>query len=69
MSKLKNDKLTLKTVRALRGYTQVEAAKLIGISPDTLSNYECGKSYPDIPILKKIEEVYQINYNDIIFLV
>ena len=69
MSKLKNDKLTLKSVRALRGYTQVEAAKLIGISPDTLSNYERGKSYPDIPILKKIEEVYQISYNDIIFLV
>ena len=59
---MKNDKLTLKSVRALRGYTQVEAAKLIGISPDTLSNYECGKSYPDIPILKKIEEVYQISY-------
>lgn len=66
---MKNDKLTLKSVRALRGYTQVEAAKLIGISPDTLSNYERGKSYPDIPILKKIEEVYQISYNDIIFLV
>jgi hypothetical protein len=53
----------------MRGYTQAEAAKLIGISPDTLSNYECGKSYPDIPVLKKIEEVYQISYNDIIFLV
>ncbi len=46
-------KFTLKTIRNLKGYTQEEAAKLIGISVDTLGNYERGKSYPDIPVLKK----------------
>ena len=47
---------------------QVEAAKLIGISTDTLENYERGKSYPDIPVLRKIEEVYGVPYDRLIFL-
>lgn len=59
---------TLKTARELLGYTQEEAGKLIGVSTDTISNYERGKSYPDIPILRKIEEVYGIPYNRLIFL-
>ena len=61
-------KLTLKSAREIKGLKQTEAAELIGISTDTLGNYERGKSYPDIPILRKIEEVYDIPYNRIIFL-
>ena len=64
-----NGKYTLKALRAMKGYTQEDASKLIGISVDTLSNYERGKSYPDFPVIKKIEEVYDVSYNDIIFLV
>ena len=61
-------KLTLKAIRANKGLTQEEAAKLIGVGIDTLSNYERGLTYPDVPIIKKIEEVYGIEYKDIIFL-
>ena len=68
MDKRTGIRFTLKTIREARGYSQTEAAKLIGISTDTLSNYERGKSYPDIPVLRKIEEVYNINYNQLIFL-
>ena len=64
-----NGKYTLKALRAIKGYTQEEASKLIGISTDTLSNYERGKSYPDVPVIKSIERVYDVSYNDIIFLV
>ena len=60
--------ITLKAARLNKGYDQNEAAKLIGISPDTLSNYERGKTFPDVPILKKIEEVYNVKYDDINFL-
>ena len=60
--------ITLKAARINKGYDQDEAARLIGISADTLSNYERGKTFPDIPILKKIEEVYEVKYDDIIFL-
>ncbi len=59
---------TLKQARELNGYTQAEAAILIGVSVDTLGNYERGKSYPDIPILRKIEKVYGFPYNRLIFL-
>lgn len=61
--------ITLEAARRNKKYDQVTAAKLIGISPDTLSNYERGKTYPDIPILKKIEEVYDVKYDDINFLI
>lgn len=65
---MKNPKFTLKTARQYNGLTQKEAAKRIGITEDTLSNYERGKSYPDVLVLRKIEQVYQMNYNDLIFL-
>lgn len=61
-------KVSLKVARELNGLKQQEAACLIGISADTLGNYERGKSYPDIPVLRKIEEVYGIPYDRIIFL-
>ena len=61
-------KLTLKMARELKGLKQTEAASMIGVSTDTLGNYERGKSYPDIPILRKIEEVYGVSYDRIIFL-
>lgn len=60
-------KFTLRTARELNCLTQKEAAKIIGISPDTLSNYERGKSYPDIKILKKIEKTYGVPYSNLIF--
>ena len=41
---------------------------MIGIATDTLRNYEQGKSYPDIPVLRKIEETYNVRYSQIIFL-
>ena len=65
---LPETKMTLKMCRELLGYTQEKAAKLIGVSTDTLGNYERGKRYPDIPVLRKIEEVYGIPYDRIIFL-
>jgi transcriptional regulator with XRE-family HTH domain len=62
-------KLTLKAIRVNKNMTQEEAAKLLGISVDTLGNYERGTTFPDVPVIKKIEEVYETNYNDINFFV
>lgn len=62
-------KLTLKAIRVNKNMTQEEAAKEIGISVDTLGNYERGTTFPDVPVIKKIEEVYGTNYNDINFFV
>lgn len=64
----KDMKLSLKNAREIHGMTQAEAAQKIGVSTDTLGNYERGKSYPDIPVLRKIEEVYGVPYDRLIFL-
>ncbi len=61
-------KVTLKMARELVGMNQAEAAAKLGISKDTLSNYERGKSYPDVPVIRKIEDLYGVTYDHIIFL-
>lgn len=60
--------ITLKSARVNKGLTQAKAAELIGVTVDTLSNYERGKSYPDVPVIQKMEEVYGVSYSDLIFL-
>lgn len=60
--------ITLKSARVNKGLTQAQAAVLIGVTVDTLSNYERGKSYPDVPVIQKMEKVYGVSYSDLIFL-
>lgn len=60
--------LTLKAARVNKGLSQKEAAKMIGVTEDTIGNWERGKSYPNVLLLKSIEEIYQVDYNDLIFL-
>ena len=61
-------KATLKAIRVNNGWSQEEAAKRFGISVATLQNYELGKTFPDVPIINKIIEATNLNYDDIIFL-
>lgn len=68
MNRPANMRMTLKTAREMTGLTQAEAAKELGVSTDTLGNYERGKSYPDIPVLRKIETLYKVHYDQLIFL-
>ncbi|MDR3238220.1 MAG: helix-turn-helix domain-containing protein [Spirochaetia bacterium] len=60
--------MTLEAARINKRFTQVEAAKALGITADTLGRYESGKSYPRVTTIKKIEALYEIEYKDIIFL-
>lgn len=60
--------MTLKAARVNAGYTQEEAAQLLKISEQTLLNYEKGRKFPDVRVLKRIERLYGVNYQDIIFL-
>ena len=59
---------TLKTAREFAGYTQQNAAEALDISVDSLRNYEQGKTYPDIPVLRRIEDLYGVPYDRLIFL-
>lgn len=60
--------ITLKAARVNKNLTQEEAAKLLGISKDSLWNYENGRSFPDVRVVKKMEEVYGLSYDNLIFL-
>lgn len=60
--------ITLKAARINRNLTQREAASLIGIRKETLAKYEKGQTFPNIPILKRIEEVYGVEYKELIFI-
>lgn len=60
--------MTLKAARVNANLTQKEAAKKLNISADTLASYEKGRSYPDVRIVKAIEKLYGVTYNNIIFL-
>jgi len=52
--------LTLRAIRVNLGLSLEQASTLIGVSKDTLSNYERGATYPDVQVLKRIEDVYKV---------
>ena len=61
-------KVTLKAARINKGMTQRQAAKMLRISAEALGNYEHGKTFPAVPVIKRIENVYGVCYDDLIFL-
>ena len=60
--------MTLKALRANRNMSQADAAKAVGVSEDTWRNYEKGKTYPDVLVIRKIEKIFKVKYAEIIFL-
>lgn len=60
--------ITLKALRINLGLDQVTAAREIGVTPETLSNWERAKSFPNVPQITKIENLYGVTYADINFL-
>ena len=59
--------LTLRAARINKGLSRQEAAKLLGVGVSTIGNYERGVSYPDVPVIQKMEQVYGIPYGEMIF--
>lgn len=60
--------ITLKAARINLGLTQAQAAEKLGISTNTLQKYEAGITFPNIKMIRKIESVYDVEYNDISFI-
>lgn len=60
--------ITLKAARINAGYTQYQAAKIMGISKESLGHWERGKTFPNALQIKIIERTYGIHYDNIIFL-
>ena len=59
--------ITLKAARMNVSLTQREAAAKIGVTVDTIGNWERAKSFPDALQIRKIEEVYGVSYDNLIF--
>lgn len=60
--------VTLKAARTNVRLTQQEAADKIGVTVDTISNWERAKSFPNALHIRRIEEVYGVPYDNLIFL-
>lgn len=61
-------KISLKAARVNAGLTQKVVAQKLGVSKDTIRNWENCKTYPDAVQIKQLESIYKIPYDDIIFL-
>ncbi|PKE70946.1 XRE family transcriptional regulator [Macrococcoides caseolyticum] len=68
-TQVRNEPYTLKMLRAKYDLTQKQAGERVGVSADVWHNWEKGKSFPNIPQLQRIEQEFNVTYNDIIFLV
>lgn len=60
--------ITLKAARVNQGLTQEAAGKLLGVSLYTIGNWERGESFPDALQILRIQDVYHVKYDDLIFL-
>ena len=60
-------KITLAAARVNCGMKQQEAAKALGVMPQTLRNWEKGKTSPNFAQANKLCELYGVPYNLIFF--
>lgn len=56
----------LRRLRKQRGFTIAEAAESVGISRQSLSNYERGVREPSLKILITMSDLYQISLDELV---
>ena len=61
--------ISMRAARVNAELTQAEAAKIIGVSPNTISRWEQGITSPTFKYIRPIVEAYGLkSFEDIIFL-
>lgn len=60
-------KISLAAARVNAGLRQKEVAKIIGITPTTLGNWEKGATCPDMGNAQRLAELYGLKTDDIFF--
>lgn len=58
--------IKLKKARTEKGITQEYAAELLGVSRQSISNWENNKSYPDIISVIKMSDIYSISLDHLL---
>ena len=56
----------LKTLRIAKGYEPIEIAERLGISKSTYGRYERNETVPDMNMLEKIANEYEISIADLL---
>jgi len=60
--------ITLKAARVNKNLTQKQAAEALGVTAEVVGNWERGITFPKVPMIQKIEQLYGVSYSDLIFL-
>ena len=53
-------------LRKGKGWTQLQLAEQLNVSPQAVSKWECGEAVPDIDILDKIARIFNVTIDSII---
>ena len=56
----------IKTARVEAGLTQEKSAEILGVSRQTISNWENEKSYPDIVSVIKMSDIYNVSLDKLL---
>lgn len=55
-----NIKISLAAARVNAGLTQLEVSSILGVSKQTVCNWESGKTAPNITQARRLSDVYQM---------
>ncbi|WP_150284319.1 helix-turn-helix domain-containing protein [Rummeliibacillus sp. TYF-LIM-RU47] len=59
----------LRTLRKRENMTQGELAEKLGITQGSLSHYERGEQFPEVPVLLKIGEFFDVSLDQLMYAV
>lgn len=57
----------IKKLRSDKGLSQAKLAKLLGIVPGTISNYENGVSEPNLEVIEKLTKILDVSAHDLLY--
>lgn len=55
----------LRRLRLEKNYTQEQAAEKLGVSPQSVSRWECATTFPDVMLLPRIARLYGVTVDDL----
>ncbi len=58
---------TIKKIRAERGMTQEQLAERLHVTRQAVSNWEQGKTQPDVETLSSMAEVFEVSVEELIY--
>ena len=58
--------IALKEKRKKKGYTQTQIAKMLGVVPSCVTQWESGVRKPDIVMLKRLAEVLECTADELL---